>query len=141
MAAVRRRVGSPTGVSRRETARRLRSRQTETEVLFWELVRDRRLDGLKFRRQHPLGPFVADFYCAELRLADELDGAVHDELEAADRWRDATFQGQRITVLRIPNDELFADPDAVAQRVRDAVAAIREAEHGDPRIRGWSRFT
>jgi very-short-patch-repair endonuclease len=58
-------------------ARDLRIRQTAAEVMLWEALRNRRLDGVKFRRQHPVGPFVIDFCCPERRLAIEVDGGIH----------------------------------------------------------------
>ena len=58
-----------------ETARRLRRAMSEPERVLWTVLRDRAIDGLKFRRQHPIGPFVADFYCAEFALAIEIDGS------------------------------------------------------------------
>ena len=62
-----------------ELSRHLRQRSTESERKAWEMLRCRRCGGMKFRRQHPLGRYVVDFYCAELQLVIELDGAVHEE--------------------------------------------------------------
>jgi very-short-patch-repair endonuclease len=64
--------------SKRDLARRLRRRATEAEIRAWEVLRDRRCLGLKFRRQQVIRGYIVDFYCAELRLAIELDGSVHD---------------------------------------------------------------
>ncbi len=61
-----------------QRARELRQRATEAEQMLWERVRNRRLGGLKFRRQHPLGPYIVDFYCAEHRLVVEVDGPIHE---------------------------------------------------------------
>ena len=71
-------------------ARRLRRPQTESERLLWEQLRDRRLEGMKFRRQHAVGAFVLDFHCDEHRLAVEVDGGVH--LDDAQRERDQIRQ-------------------------------------------------
>ena len=87
-------------------ARELRKNATETEVLAWELLRDRRLLGLKFRRQQVIRGFIVDFYCAEHRLALELDGAIHDRQQDYDRQRDAVLVQESIRVIRIRNEEL-----------------------------------
>ncbi|HQF56699.1 MAG TPA: endonuclease domain-containing protein [Fibrobacteria bacterium] len=91
--------------SRTEFSRRLRRRSTPTEEVVWELVRDRRMLGLKFRRQHPVGPFIADFYCAELSLVLELDGNVHrDRIQREkDRYRDDWMAERGILVIRVWN--------------------------------------
>lgn len=65
--------------SGRETARELRRERMPAQERFWQLVRNRRFDGDKFRRQHRLGPSFLDFYCPELRLAIEIDGPIYDE--------------------------------------------------------------
>ena len=67
-----------------ELARELRKRQTSAETLLWQLLRDRRLLGFKFRRQHQFGDYVADFYCHEAKLVIECDGRVH---QASERWQ------------------------------------------------------
>ena len=71
----------------RGRARELREQATVIEFLIWSELRGRKLAGLKFRRQHPIGPFVVDFYCAEHQLVVELDGPVHDERQDDDRQR------------------------------------------------------
>lgn len=62
-----------------QLARELRRRQTPAEQLLWQLLRNRQLGGFKFRRQHPIGTFIADFFCDDARLIIEVDGAVHQE--------------------------------------------------------------
>lgn len=83
--------GARVGREKRQMARRLRRRATASEKLAWELLRNRRLLGLKFRRQQVIRGYVVDFYCAELRLALEIDGGIHHEPEQANevqsrRW-------------------------------------------------------
>src|SRR5688572_28738934 len=70
-------------------ARDLRARETWAEDLLWTALRGRRLDGMKFRRQHPIGPFVLDFCCVERRLAIEVDGEVHATRREHDAERQA----------------------------------------------------
>jgi len=99
----------------RRTTRELRRRLTEAEGLLWERLRDRRLGGLKFRRQHPVGRFVVDFYCVEAGVAVELDGSVHDgpEQREADAVRQEFLESQQLRVLRFQNDEVFGDIERV----------------------------
>jgi len=105
-----------------QQARQLRKPQTPAEKQMWELLRDRRLRGLKFRRQFPIGPFIADFCCYELRLVIELDGEIHTDAQnlARDRERDAYIRGTGYTVLRFPNRLLFANPAGVLAQILEA---------------------
>jgi very-short-patch-repair endonuclease len=104
-------LGLQTGGMRRAKmvrARELRARQTPAEAFAWELLRNRRCLGLKFRRQQVLYGFIADFYCAELRLAIELDGEVHEDRDrqTQDGFRDLALECRDIRVIRIKNREL-----------------------------------
>ena len=99
-------------------ARRLRREQTDAEASLWRLLRDRRLAGFKFRRQHPLAGYVLDFYCPELRLAVELDGGQHSlpqNREHNDRRSATLAQEHGVTVIRIWNHEILSQPEAVRQ--------------------------
>src|SRR5918999_2508245 len=89
-------------------ARVLRRKQTWAEKLMWSWLRDRRFNGWKFRRQHPLGPYYIDFFCEEARLAVELDGYGHglpDKL-VRDQERKRFLNRIGIMVLRYPNRRL-----------------------------------
>ena len=108
-------------------ARRMRTAPTQTERLLWKLLRDRRLEGMKFRRQVPVGPYVADFACLRHRLIVEADGPHHDP--AVDAARDAWLGAQRFRVLRFANADVLNRPE----RVLAAVAkAARRFEISDP---------
>ena len=100
-------------------ARDLRKAQTPAELALWRLLRDRRLRRLKFRRQFPIPPFVADFCCYELRLVVELDGGVHAEPRQAahDENRDWYLRSLGYTVLRFPNAKVFNDPRGVLSEI------------------------
>jgi len=116
--------------SRIARARKFRREMSLPEVLLWAELRGGRLQGLKFRRQHPAGPYVLDFYCAEKRLAVEVDGEMHalEERPSQDRIRDQQLAERGIKTLRIPARD-------VLQCVDGAIAAIREAlwpRHPDP---------
>ncbi len=96
-------------------ARDLRQRQTSAEELLWECLRDRRLSGLKFRRQHPVAKtaYVVDFFCYEYRLVIELDGGIHDSQREADARRQAELEALGLRVLRFPNDLLYTQLEDV----------------------------
>jgi uroporphyrinogen-III synthase len=93
-------------------ARMLRVRSTKAERIVWYWLRNRTLCHLKFRRQHPIGRYILDFYCPELKLCVELDGGVHNELVVAmhDAQRDADLAKLGITVVRIQNRFVFEQP-------------------------------
>ena len=112
-----------------ELARELRRRGTPAEALFWELVRDRRLLGLKFRRQHQIGLYLVDFYCHELRLVVELDGEIHRGQQKHDRVRDSWLQSEGIAVLRFPNRRVLDEPEAVLECIA-AIPAVGDATKG-----------
>jgi very-short-patch-repair endonuclease len=96
-----------------KNARKFRRELSLPEKLLW--VRLRGAD-LRFRRQHPVGPYVLDFYCPTAKLAIEVDGAAHDfgDRPNRDEARTKWLKGEGIEVLRIPAKDVLADPDAVA---------------------------
>jgi very-short-patch-repair endonuclease len=108
-------------------AKRLRQTATPEEVQAWDMLRGRRCLGLKFRRQQVILGFIVDFYCAEHRLAVELDGDVHDQQEEHDRLRDEALAQADVRVLRIRNEELSVD------RLRALIlAALSELRQSSP---------
>ena len=117
-----------------ETARALRKKQTPAEAIFWELVRDRRFMGLKFRRQHQLGDYITDFYCHEHRLIIELDGGIHSAKQSKDHKRDAWMAAQGFKVLRFKNEQLLDDPESVLSAIAQEVEG---AAHPLPLGEGW----
>ncbi len=102
-------------------ARAFRRRRTSAEGVLWGLVRSRRM-GVKFRRQHPIEPFVLDFYCHELRLAVELDGSQHTApaQRIGDDRRTAALAARGIQVLRFSNLEILQETQAVAETLWQA---------------------
>jgi very-short-patch-repair endonuclease len=95
----------------------LRRNQTDAESLLWFLLRNRRMDGFKFRRQQPIGPYIIDFYCATKKLAIELDGGGHaDENQARyDSQRSDFLAREGIEVLRFWNNQLLGETEAVLE--------------------------
>jgi adenine-specific DNA-methyltransferase len=105
----------------REAAKALRKSATRSERLLWEVLRDRRLQGKKFRRQHPVGRFVLDFYCAEERLAVEVDGSIHADLKEVDAERQSVLEALHIRFLRIPAELVEADLTAAVRLISGAL--------------------
>jgi very-short-patch-repair endonuclease len=105
-------------------AQALRRALTPPEVLLWSKLRERASGKPVFRRQHPIGPYVLDFYCARAPLAIELDGIGHDMADRPerDRKRDAWLKAQGITVVRIPVVDLKGRVDETA----DAIVRMAE---------------
>ena len=101
-------------------ARRLRRDSTTAERIVWEMIRAGRVGGLKFRRQHPIGPFFADFYCHDRKLVIELDGSSHDGHEDEDRRREAYLRKCALKVLRVSNADVVNDLEGVAKRILQA---------------------
>src|ERR1700709_2847737 len=89
----------------RDSARQLRKAMTPSEKVLWQRLRFQRLDGFRFRRQHPAGPFILDFACVALQLGVELDGWIHEETLAYDQRRDAYLTERGWTMMRFPNEE------------------------------------
>ena len=104
----------PANRSRTERSGDLRSRQTKAESLIWTVLRAKRLAGLKFRRQHPTGPYFVDFACVEKDVVVELDGGYHDLQYETDRQRQAFSESEGWQVIRFSNEEVLADVEAVA---------------------------
>ncbi|MGB2769680.1 MAG: endonuclease domain-containing protein [Candidatus Zixiibacteriota bacterium] len=102
-----------------DLCRKLRQKQTDAETLLWECLRGKRLNGVKFRRQHPIGRYVADFYCPEAQLAIELDGKVHDvrDQKEYDRVRKEMIETGGIRVVRFKNEEIEQNIEAVLKKV------------------------
>ncbi len=105
----------------RAYAREMRGRMTDAEALLWMLLRNRRIAGAKFRRQHPVGRYILDFYCVEKHLGIELDGGQHGEAVAYDQRRDDWLRVQGIQVLRFWNNQMLAETEAVMEVIYWAV--------------------
>ncbi|MCB9843306.1 MAG: endonuclease domain-containing protein [Phycisphaeraceae bacterium] len=116
-----------------DRARDLRSNQTPPEGVLWSRLRRKQLDGLRFRRQYPIGPYIADFYCHEATLIVEVDSKHHVGGESArhDRARDHWMRERRLEVLRVSVTDIAADMDAVLRRIL-AVARSRTGSQEPP---------
>ncbi|QLC24254.1 endonuclease domain-containing protein [Parasphingopyxis algicola] len=117
-------------------ARRLRREMSPPEIILWRELR-KRPGGWRFRRQHPAGPFVADFFCHKARLVIEIDGSSHDMVDrpAKDVRRDRWFSDRKLKVVRIPAQRIFFDLDAVVIQIVEA-ANSSPSRGGGPRSDG-----
>jgi very-short-patch-repair endonuclease len=102
-----------------ERARELRQNQTDAERLLWSRLRGRRLGGCKFKRQVPIGPYIADFVCDDAWLIIELDGGHHnrDQVVKRDRRRTAELDGRNYLVVRFWNYEVKTELDSVCDTI------------------------
>lgn len=104
-----------------EAAWRLRQNLTPAEARLWRSLRNRQLEGLRFRCQHPVGRFILDFYCPSQKLAIEVDGSVHDEQVEYDAVRTKQLEAYGYRVLRFTNEAVMGDLDGVLEEIRRAV--------------------
>ena len=112
----------PVAPAKRSFARSLRREMTEAEERLWNELRDRRLDRIKFRRQVPVGKYVADFACLEARLIVEIDGSQHADSES-DEARKTELEARGFGVLRFWNDDVLKDMDGVCNTI---IAYVRD---------------
>ena len=100
-------------------AKELRKQATPAEKILWEQLRGRRLLGLKFRRQHPLGTYIVDFYCPAQRLVVEIDGEIHRYQADQDQARTQEFEDYGFSVIRFWNHEVEQNLDAVLDTIAE----------------------
>jgi very-short-patch-repair endonuclease len=102
----------------RQHARENRHHPSPVEAKLWKVLRNHNVDGRKFRRQHPIGPYIVDFYCHEARLVVELDGRSHDAQMAYDAARTAWLESQGCRVIRFSNMQVMQDVVSVVKGIR-----------------------
>ncbi len=116
----------------KKNARELRRNLTDSETLLWEQLRNRRLSGLKFLRQHPivykadyrgLNYFIADFYCDEKKSVIELDGPIHETTNEYDKFRDEELKKLGLKTLRLKNEDLY-NMDEVLIKIKSFIELI-----------------
>ena len=108
-------------------AQQLRRNQTETEKLLWDQLKGNKINGLKFRRQHPIHLFIADFYCHQLQLIIELDGDYHFTKEQIlkDQERTAMLNENGLEVIRFKNDEIINNLDLVLSQIKIKIEKMK----------------
>lgn len=114
-----------------EIAREFRKVPTKGEKILWESLRGRKLDGIKFRRQQPVGYFVVDFYNSVYRLVVEVDGPVHDFQQGADKARQEILEELGLIVLRINSEIVEKNLSVALTLIRDAIRTIGQNKRQD----------
>ncbi len=106
-----------------EFSKELRQRHTKPEEIIWELLRNRKLNGLKFRRQHPILNYIADFYCHEIKLVIEIDGKIHNSQENKDydNERNKELKEEGVTTLRFSNEEVLNELPNVLKKLKNFI--------------------
>jgi very-short-patch-repair endonuclease len=108
--------------------RQLRSNSTDAERVLWQALRNRQLGGFKFRRQHPIPPYIVDFVCLEQRLIVELDGGQHAETRTYDEVRTSALEPAGYKVMRFWNNEFLNNRDAALEQVLRTLSALGEQQ-------------
>lgn len=108
-------------------AKSLRSNLTPAENRFWNYVRAKKMAGLKFRRQHPIGNYIADFYCHRLRLVVEIDGNIHEDqdIKEYDKERELQIKRLGLSVLRFTNADVLYNPAFVELTLMEFIETRR----------------
>jgi very-short-patch-repair endonuclease len=109
-------------------ARTLRQNMTEAEMRVWQILRSHQMMGYKFRRQVPIGRYIADFVCHEARLIVEIDGGQHDRAAPREAERSGFLQNQGYRILRFWNDEVLANLDGVHETIAGELSRITPAQ-------------
>jgi len=102
----------------------MRQETTPAERKLWERLRSKRLDGFKFRAQHPVGPFILDFWCPAKKLVVEVDGDIHARSRAYDRARTEQLEAHDYTVIRFTNDQVMEDIESVVEEIRRVLESL-----------------
>ena len=118
--------------------RRLRSNMTGPETRLWSALRARQLQGMKFRRQHGIGPYIVDFYCPERSLVIEVDGDSHADADqiVRDQLRDTYFQSLGLRVIRYFNDDIVKNLAGVLEDLGEKLTSGSTSPHPSLRRRG-----
>jgi very-short-patch-repair endonuclease len=116
----------------RDRARQLRNDMTAPERTLWSVLRNGQLDGYRFRRQHPVGDFIVDFFCPAARLVIEVDGDSHEDQMRYDRRRSRWLAGQKdYRVLRVSNLDVMSNLEGVYDLVLETLRAAARVKRRD----------
>jgi very-short-patch-repair endonuclease len=107
-------------------AKKLRENPTRAEELLWLALKNNQLDGYKFRRQHPIIVYIADFYCHRLKLVIEIDGGYHlsKDQQDLDKERTATIEFQGLKVIRFTNEEVLLKLPEVINKIKEFITSV-----------------
>ena len=111
-------------------ALRMRAQATPGEAALWACLRNRQLDGRRFRRQHAIGRYIVDFYCAERQLVVEVDGDVHRGRVEHDATRDGYLRALGLRVLRLTNEQVLTDTDRARSLISSALLPLSARGEG-----------
>lgn len=112
-----------------ENAKLLRKNMTDAERLLWKYLRSKQVEGVKFRRQEPIGKYIVDFVSFEKRVVIEIDGGQHSDHQLKDAARDEWLKSQGFFVLRFWNHEVLRHIDAVVLKIADTVSTLPDPSH------------
>jgi very-short-patch-repair endonuclease len=115
-----------------EIAREFRKEPTKSEAILWQGLRGKQLDGIKFRRQQPIGSFVVDFYDSAYRLVIEIDGSVHDQQVEIDRARQDILEALGLNILRIKAETVEGNLPIALNMIRSKIAKLKSSEYPLP---------
>ncbi len=106
-------------------AKRLRNEQTSSEIIFWSLLKQH-FPKFRFKRQHPISNYIADFYCHKLKLVIEIDGSVHenDEVKINDKLRDEFMQSLGLKIVRFTNEAVCQYDETVIKKLKISIESI-----------------
>ena len=114
-----------------QMARDMRAVMTPAEQVLWEALKGTQLNGLRFRAQHPIGPFILDFYCSARKLVIEIDGPIHEEQAERDADRTRHLNAYSYRMLRFTNEEVLTNLPSVLEMIREAL--MSRAVHEEDR--------
>jgi len=116
-----------------ERAKAMRENMTQAEKTVWELLKEKKMLGLRFKPEHPIGIFIADFYCHQLKIVIEIDGGIHKSIDQReyDIGREAELENWRIKVIRFTNEEVEKDIEHVRSEIQQ-ICKRRRAELQSP---------
>ena len=117
----------------KRTARTLRKHMTDAERVLWKQLRLRQIEGQKFRRQHPIGPYIVDFVCLEKRFIIEVDGGHHASQMDEDAKRTAWLQTQGFHLLRLWNHDVLTETEAVMAQINEVLICLPPHLNPPPR--------
>lgn len=108
-----------------EIARQFRKEPTRSETILWQALRGKKLDGIKFRRQQPIGNFIVDFYNSVYRLVVEVDGSVHDSQIELDRERQTLLEQLGLNVLRVKSEDVEKNLPSILDAIRSKINELK----------------
>ena len=115
-------IGQKVSRELQERARELRRNMTPAEKILWEKLRHNQLNGLQFRRQQIINPFIVDFYCHKATLVVEVDGDIHDLQHEEDAQREKALRELGLKIIRFRNDEVLNNLRTVVEKIREQLS-------------------